>query len=153
MRFRTTLASLLLVALSTTALADDSSDRSADDSAIRQVTQAFITTRDNNDEAGLRAILTEDCDQRLTSGRTRIGRDAVVAGALQSTSSSGGTRVIALETIRYLGDDVAIANGSYNSLGRADGTDLYMRTTMIFQRVDGKWLIAAIRNARKAEES
>jgi len=134
------------------ALAEDVVDRSADESAIRQVTQDYIARRDEGDEAGLRALLTEKVDQRLTSGRMRLGRDEVVNGSLGSTQNSGGKRVITLNGIRFLGADVAIANGNYDSLGRADGTDLYMRTTIVFWRVDGKWRIDAIRNARAPEQ-
>ena len=140
------------VTMSAPALAEDAVDRSADESAIRQVTQDYIARRDEGDEAGLRALLTENVDQRLTSGRMRLGRDDVVSGSLGSTQSSGGKRVITLNDIRFLGADVAIANGNYDSLGRADGTDLYMRTTIVFWRVDGKWRIDAIRNARAPEQ-
>lgn len=141
----------LLVTAGVAAEAQDAPDRSADESAIRQVTQDYIARRDEGDETGLRALLTEKVDQRLTSGRMRLGRDAVVSGSLGSTQNSGGKRVITLVDIRFLGADVAIANGNYDSLGRADGTDLYMRTTIIFWRVDGEWRIDAIRNARAPE--
>jgi len=144
---------LILVATSLSATAQDLSDHAEDESAIRQVTHEFILRRDNGDEAGLRALLTEACDQRLTSGRMRSGRDAVLRGSLDSTRNLGGQRKITLESIRYLGADVAIANGRYDSLGRADGTDLHMRTTMVFWRVDGEWLIDAIRNVRSADEA
>ena len=141
----------MLIAVDVLAVAEELPDRAADEAAIRLVTKAFITTRDNNDEAGLRALLTAAIDQGLTSGRMRSGQDAVVSGALDMTRDTGGTRSIKLETIRFLGDDVAIANGSYNSLGRNDGTDLRMHTTMIFVRVGGEWLIDAIRNVRLAD--
>jgi hypothetical protein len=81
----------------------------------------------------------------------RSGREAVVSGSLDSTRNSGGKRVISLESIRFLGADVAIANGTYDSLGRSDGTDLHMLTTIVFWRVDGEWHIDAIRNARSPE--
>ena len=143
--------SFCLFAFISMAAAQDAADRAADEAAIRQVTQDYIARRDEGDEAGLRALLTENVDQRLTSGRMRIGQDEVVSGSLGSTQSSGGTRVITLKEIRFLGDNVAIANGDYNSLGRTVGTDLYMRTTIIFQRDEEKWRIAAIRNARAPE--
>ena len=143
----------MVVTVNVSAVAKDALDRSDDELAIRQVTQDFILTRDNNDEAGLRALLTATCDQRLTSGRLRSGRDAVVSGALDATRDTGGKRSITLEAIRFLGADVAIADGRYDSLGRSDGTDLHMRTTMVFWRVDGKWLIDAIRNVRSADET
>ena len=143
----------MLIAVDVVAVAKNAPDRSADESAIRRVTQEFILRRDNNDEAGLRALLTAACDQRLTSGRMRSGRDAVVNGSLDSTRSRGGKRSITLEAIRFLGDDVALANGSYDSTGRSDGTDLFMRTTMVFWRVNGEWRIDAIRNVRSPDQT
>ena len=151
MRNRLRLLFFLLVVTDLAAVAQDTPGRAADESAIRQVTQEYILRRDNSDEAGLRALLTEACDQRLTSGRMRSGREAVLRGSLDSTRNSGGRRLISLESIRFLGADVAIANGSYDSLGRSDGTDLHMLTTMVFWRVDGEWYIDAIRNARSPE--
>ena len=147
MRKRLGLLLVTFVTMIAPALAEDVVDRSADESAIRQVTQDYIARRDEGDEAGLRALLTEKVDQRLTSGRMRLGRDAVVSGSLGSTQNSGGIRVITLNDIRFLGADVSIANGNYDSLGRADGTDLHMQTTIVFWRFDGKWHIDAIRNS------
>jgi uncharacterized protein (TIGR02246 family) len=151
MRTGLALLFLILCAANVAAVAHDTLDRSGDELAINQVAQKFIQLRDDGNEAGLSALLTESCDQRLTSGRMRSGREAVLSGSLGATQSQGGQRVIALETIRFLGADVAIADGSYDSLGRADGTDLHMRTTMVFWRINGEWLIEAIRNVRLAE--
>ena len=145
-------STLLLIATSAAAFAQQSPDRGDDEAAIRHVASQFIALREEDDEAGLSALLTETCDQRLTSGRMRSGRDEVVTGALESTKRTGGERRINLHSIRFLGSDAAIANGDYDSIGRNDGTDLFMQTTMIFVRVDGQWLIDAIRNARLPEE-
>jgi uncharacterized protein (TIGR02246 family) len=151
MRMRLGLLFFTLFAVGVTAVAQSTPDRSADELSIKRITQEFIQRRDDGDEAGLRALLTESCDQRLTSGRMRSGREAVLDGSLGATQTQGGKRLIALESIRFLGADVAIADGSYDSLGRADGTDLHMRTTMVFWRIDGVWLIEAIRNVRLAD--
>jgi len=152
MRKRPGLLFSMLVVANFAAIAQDVPDRSADELAIKRVTQEFILLRDQDDEAGLRALLTAACDQRLTSGRMRSGRDAVVSGSLDSTRSRGGKRSIKLEAIRFLGNDVALANGSYDSTDRSDGTDLYMLTTMVFWRVDGEWRIDAIRNVRLPDQ-
>ena len=152
MRKKLGLLLVVLVVVEVPAVAQRVADQSADELAIKRVTQEFILRRDNGDEAGVRALLTANCDQRLTSGRMRSGREAVVAGSLGSTSSQGGTRSITLESIRFLGADVAIANGRYDSLGRSDGTDLHMRTTMVFWRDNGEWTIDAIRNVRSPEQ-
>lgn len=121
--------------------------RSADEAAIRAVVKAFLDTREANDVAGLTALLTQDVDQQQTSGNVRRGRDAVVKGSLETQQSTGGKRTITLESIRFVTADVAIADGRYDSLGRADGTDRHMLTSMVLRREGGGWKIAAIRNS------
>jgi hypothetical protein len=48
--------------------------------------------------------------------------------------------------LRFVGSDVALGDGRYDSLGRADGTDQHMLTSMVLRRDGGAWKIAAIRN-------
>jgi uncharacterized protein (TIGR02246 family) len=131
--------------VSATALAQ-SADRAADEQAVRAVIKAFIDTREANDAAGLAALLTADVDQRQTSGNVRSGRDAVVSGTMATQQSTGGRRTIAVESLRFVGTDVAVADGRYDSIGRSDGTDQRMLTSMVLRREGGTWKIAAIRN-------
>jgi len=123
-----------------------SSNRAADEAAIRAVVKAFLDTRDKNDAGALAALMTADVDQQQTSGAVRHGRDAVVKGSLATQQSTGGTRTITLDSIRFVTADVAIADGRYDSLGRADGGDRHMLTSMVLKREGGAWKIAAIRN-------
>jgi uncharacterized protein (TIGR02246 family) len=120
--------------------------RAADETAIRALIQAFLDTRERNDAAGLAALLTADVDQQQTSGNTRRGREAVVSGSLATQQSTGGTRTITVDSLRFVGADVAIADGRYDSVGRSDGTDQRMLTSMVLRREGGVWKIAAIRN-------
>jgi uncharacterized protein (TIGR02246 family) len=141
------LKSLATLAVLATATAwPQPADRAADETAIRAVIQAFLDTREKNDAAGLAALLTPDVDQRQTSGNMRSGRDAVVSGSLATQQSTGGRRTINVDSLRFVGSDVAIADGRYDSLGRADGTDQRMLTSMVLRREGGAWKIAAIRN-------
>ena len=142
-RFGVALASVLLVCAAHAQVAG----RAADEAAIRGVVKAFLDTREANDVAGLAALLTPDVDQQQTSGNTRRGRDAVVKGSLETQQSTGGKRTITLDSIRFVTADVAIADGRYDSLGRADGTDRHMLTSMVLRREAGGWKIAAIRNS------
>ena len=136
-----------LVAIASVAVAiGQGTGRAADAQAVRAVIQAFLDTREKNDAAGLAALLTADVDQRQTSGNMRSGRDAVVTGSLATQQSTGGRRTITVDSLRFVGDDVAIADGRYDSLGRADGTDQRMLTSMVLRREGGAWKIAAIRN-------
>lgn len=121
-------------------------DRAADEAAIRKVIQAFLDTREANDSAALGALLTADVDQQQTSGNTRRGREAVVSGSLATQQATGGTRTITVDTLRFVSADVAIADGRYDSTGRADGSDQRMLTSMVLRREGGAWKIAAIRN-------
>jgi uncharacterized protein (TIGR02246 family) len=121
-------------------------DRVADEKAIRGVIQAFLDTREANDPAALGALLTADVDQQQTSGNVRRGREAVVTGSLATQQSTGGKRTITVDSLRFVSTDVAIADGRYDSVGRADGTDQRMLTSMVLRREAGTWKIAAIRN-------
>jgi uncharacterized protein (TIGR02246 family) len=138
--------SILALAVLHASLAQDTS-RAADERAIKAVIQEFLDARAANDPARLRAILTADVDQQQTSGATRRGRDAVVSGSLDTQRSTGGKRTISVESLRFVAPDVAVADGRYDSLGRADGTDRHMLTSMVLKREAGIWKIAAIRNA------
>jgi uncharacterized protein (TIGR02246 family) len=140
-----TLLALVLAAAAQPAAAQ-SAGRAADEAAIRGVIQAFLDTREANDPAALGALLTEDVDQQQTSGNTRRGREAVVTGSLATQQSTGGKRTITVDSLRFVSADVAIADGRYDSVGRADGTDQRMLTSMVLRREAGKWKIAAIRN-------
>jgi uncharacterized protein (TIGR02246 family) len=141
----------LLICVATAGAVSAQGDRSADEAAVRAVIQAFLDTREKNDAAGLAALLTADVDQRQTSGNMRSGRDAVVAGSLATQQSTGGRRTITVDALRFVGPDVAIADGRYDSLGRADGTDQRMLTSMVLRREGGGWKIAAIRNMLPSE--
>ena len=133
---RAAVACALWLAVTAPAFAQ-SADRAADEAAVRAVIQAFLDTREKNDAAGLAALLTADVDQRQTSGNMRSGRDAVVSGSLSTQQSTGGTRTITVDSLRFVGADVAIADGRYDSIGRADGTDQRMLTSMVLRREGG----------------
>jgi uncharacterized protein (TIGR02246 family) len=137
---------ILAAAIVPAAVWAQGADRAADEQAVRAVIKAFIDTRESNDAAGLAALLTADVDQRQTSGNVRSGRDAVVSGTMATQQSTGGRRTITVDSLRFVVADVAIADGRYDSVGRADGTERRMLTSMVLRREGGAWKIAAIRN-------
>jgi len=142
-------ARLLACVLSLTALhvaVAQSADPAVDDKAIKAVIQEFLDARDANDPKRLSAVLTADADQQQTSGERRSGRDAVIKGSLSTQQSTGGKRTIVVDSIHFVSADVALADGRYDSVGRADGSDLHMLTSIVLLREGGAWKIAAIRN-------
>lgn len=143
-------ATLTLVFLTTT-FAAAQPGRVEDEAAIKRVIDAFIATREDDAAEALRNLLTEDVDQQVTSGQMRTGRAAVVDGSLATTQSTGGERVITIETIRFITPDVAIADGPYDITGRSDGPDRHYRTSIVLERERGQWKIAAIRNMQPTQ--
>ena len=149
---RTKLVILGWLAVVGQAAVAQSADRAADEKAIKAVIQEFLDARDANDAKRVAAVLTADADQQQTSGERRRGRDAVVTGSLTTQRSTGGKRTIAVDSVRFIASDVALADGRYDSVGRADGSDLHMLTSIVLRREAGAWKIAAIRNMRPSTQ-
>jgi hypothetical protein len=82
----------------------------------------------------------------VSSGEWRKGRSEVVRGTMASSQSSGGTRTITVESIRFLTRDSALADGRYEIAGLAGGQSRRMWTTLVLSRTADGWRIAAIRN-------
>ena len=70
----------------------------------------------------------------------------MVRGTLASSQSTGGTRTITVESVRFIARDVAIADGRYEISGLAGGQARRMWTTLVVSRTPEGWRIAAIRN-------
>ena len=73
----------------------------------------YVDARRQSDARAIEALFTADADQLVSSGEWRKGREAVVSGTLASSQSTGGTRTITVESIRFVSPDVAVADGRY----------------------------------------
>jgi uncharacterized protein (TIGR02246 family) len=118
----------------------------SDEPAIRAIVQKYMDARDRQDAASLESLFTADADQLVSSGEWRKGRDAVVKGTLASSRNTGGQRTITVESVRFLSNEVALADGRYELAGLAGGQTRKMWTTLLVTRTSGTWRIAAIRN-------
>jgi len=112
----------------------------ADEAAVRDMVKRYADARDVSDPKAIGALFTEDADQLVSSGEWRKGRDALVRGMLSSSARETGKRVLAVENVRFLGADVAIADARYE-IG-----DRKMWSTFIMKRGSSGWQIQAIRN-------
>jgi uncharacterized protein (TIGR02246 family) len=122
------------------------SQKPADETAVRGLVARYVDAREHSDAKAIEALFTPEADQLVSSGEWRKGRDAVVRGTLASSESTGGRRTIAIESVRFLSPDAAIADGRYEISGLAGGQARRMWTTIVCQRTPGGWRIAAIRN-------
>jgi uncharacterized protein (TIGR02246 family) len=141
------IAPLLLIAAAALAAPQSPAPRAADEQNVRAVVDGYVGARERRDGAAIAALFTDDADQFTTGGEWRRGLDAVVRGALASSERTAGTRRVTIRAVRFLGRDVAIADGAYEIIGTGDGATRRMWTTFVVTRRAGGWRIAAIRNA------
>jgi uncharacterized protein (TIGR02246 family) len=123
-----------------------SSGSAADEAAVRDVVERYVTARESMDAKATERLFTGDADQLVSSGEWRKGRDAVVKGTMASSQSTGGKRTITLESVRFVAPGVAIADGRYELTGLAGGETRKMWTTFVIARGADGWRITAIRN-------
>jgi uncharacterized protein (TIGR02246 family) len=144
----TTRAAVLVLVVLGAATA--SSQPKDDDAAIRDLVRRYQDARERRDRDALVALFTSDADQLVSSGEWRRGREAVVTGGLAS-SARGGSRALAVERVRRVGSDVAIADARYEISGGEGGTRNMWSTFVMARQPDG-WRISAIRNMLPAAQ-
>ena len=124
-----------------------------DEAAVRGVVQKYVDAREARDPKAVEALFTEDADQLVSDGVWRKGREAIVKGTLASSQASGGARTIAVQTVRFLSADVAIADGRYTLAGSNGSPTREMWTSIFVVRKGGTWRIAGIRNMLPAAQA
>ena len=117
-----------------------------DESAVRDLVAKYVDARERRDARAVEGLFTSDADQLVSSGEWRRGLAEVVRGTMASSANTGGTRTIAVESVRFIGPGVAIADGRYELKGLAGGQTRSMWTTLVVTRTEAGWRIAAIRN-------
>ena len=118
------------------------------EAAVRDVVRRYVDAREARDAKAIGALFTADADQLVSSGVWRRGHDEVVRGTLASSEANAGQRTIAVESVRLLAPDVAIADGRYEISGPETRK---MWTSIVCVRKNGEWKIAAIRNMLPAK--
>ncbi|MCC2669221.1 MAG: hypothetical protein K0Q72_1692 [Armatimonadetes bacterium] len=126
--------------------AESTKSRATEEAAVREMVQRYVAAREAQDPRAIEALFTRDADQLVSDGVWRRGREELVAGMLQSSKRSGGTRTIEVKTVRFLAPTVAVADGVYRQTGLAAGTSRDMWTTLMLTREGKGWRIAGIRN-------
>lgn len=120
---------------------------SGDEAAVREMVKRYSDARDVSDPKAIGALFSDHADQLVSNGEWRRGRDALVRGMLASSARETGKRVLAVESVRFVGADVAIADARYE-IG-----DRKMWSTFIMKRGPGGWRIEAIRNMLPTAQS
>lgn len=121
----------------------------ARDAPIIQIVADYNAARDNQDPQAIEKLFVDDADQLVSSGVWRRGKDTLVQGMLASSAGNPGDRTLTVETVRFVTNDVALADARYEIAG-AQGVRKMWSTFLVVKTSDG-WRIAAIRNMLPAQ--
>ncbi len=113
--------------------------------AITSLIDQYSLARENKDTVLLKAILTPDVDQLVSTGEWRTGINAAVEGMIKSSANSPGTRTLRIEKIQMLTPSSALVDCRYE-IQNADGSVRKMWSTFILVADKELWKIRAIRN-------
>ena len=113
--------------------------------AIAALIEQYSQAREKRDTVLLKAILTADVDQLVSTGEWRSGINAAVEGMMKSSANSPGTRTLHIEKTQMITTSSAIVDCRYE-IQNADGTARKMWSTFIVVTEKGVWKIRAIRN-------
>jgi ketosteroid isomerase-like protein len=113
--------------------------------AIKSLIDQYSQAREKRDTVLLKAILTSDVDQLVSTGEWRVGINAAVEGMMKSSANSPGTRTLHIEKIQMVTASSAIVDCRYE-IQNADGTGRKMWSTFIVVADKKTWKIRAIRN-------
>ena len=120
--------------------------------AITSLIDQYSKAREKRDTVLLKAILTSDVDQLVSTGEWRVGINAAVEGMMKSSANSPGTRTLHIEKIQMVTASSAIVDCRYE-IQNADGTVRKMWSTFIVVADKETWKIRAIRNMMPAKNS
>ena len=113
--------------------------------AISSLIDQYSLAREKRDTVLLKAILTPDVDQLVSTGEWRVGISAAIEGMMKSSANNPGTRTLHIEKIQMVSASSAIVDCRYE-MQNADGTARKMWSTFIVVADKEEWKIRAIRN-------
>ena len=112
---------------------------------ITALIDKYSLARENKDTVLLKAILTTDVDQLVSTGEWRNGVQSSVKGMLRSSAATPGTRTLAVEKIKLISPSSAIVDCKYE-IQNQDGSPRKMWSTFIVVADREIWKIMSIRN-------
>ncbi len=117
----------------------------AQQKAITSLIDQYSEAREKNDTVLLKAILTSDVDQLVSTGEWRNGIAAAIQGMLKSSANSPGTRTLLIEKIKMISPTIALVDCRYE-IKNTEGSIRKMWSTFLVIAKNRIWKISAIRN-------
>ena len=131
-----------------------SQEPNPDERAIGDVLGSFIKAYNAKDAEALGALFTPGAEIEDEDGDVTRGRDAIVARFTKIFGDGqSGTLNVATESLRFLGTDLAIEEGTTSvTIGAGDPTRTN-RYSVLYAREGGRWFHARIRDEQPDEVS
>lgn len=121
---------------------------SPDIDAIRAGSEAFVAAFNKADAKAVAALWTEDGQYSDDAGRVFAGRDAIENAYAGFFAKNPGAQMhIVVDSLRLLSPDAAIEDGRAMLALKPDDTAGISSYTVVHVKVDGKWLMATVRDA------
>src|SRR4051794_21165345 len=125
----------------------ESEEREADVRAITDLLASFVKAYNAKDAKALGELFTPDAEIEDEDGEITLGRVAIVERFVKAFKDDGGrTLAVDTESLRFLGSDVAIEEGTASLSTGPDATPETNRYSVIYARQGGRWLHARIRD-------
>jgi uncharacterized protein (TIGR02246 family) len=128
-------------------------EREPDTRAITDLLASFVKAYNAKDAKALGELFTPDAEIEDDDGTVTKGRDAIVARFTETFKDKGGdTLAVDTESLRFLGTDVAIEEGTATLTAGPDSAPHSNRYSVIYARQGGRWLHARIRDEPEEED-
>jgi uncharacterized protein (TIGR02246 family) len=123
-------------------------DRAADEKAIRATADDFVKAFDAGDAKAIGALWAPDAEYTDESGQTLQGRAAIEKEYVELFKEHrGATMTVAIESVRFLGPDIAIEKGVAKVKSPPQNAETAARYTVVHARRDGKWSMVVGRDS------
>jgi uncharacterized protein (TIGR02246 family) len=128
-------------------------EREADTKAVTELLASFVKTYNAKDARALGDLFTTDAEIEDEDGEITRGRDAIVERFSETFKENGDdTLAVEPDSLRFLGNDIAIEEGTATLLAGGDASPRANRYSVIYARQGGRWLHARIRDEPEPEE-
>ena len=113
--------------------------------AIRTSGEELAAAFNKRDAKAVAAFWTKDCEYIDESGQVYEGRDAIESLYTDLFTTSDAKMLIETEAVRSLSDSVVLEDGRAVVESAKTGVRSVNRYTAVHLKVDGKWLLASVR--------
>ncbi len=115
--------------------------------AIRAESEAFVAAFNKGDAKAIAALWTAEGEYVDDTGRTIAGREAIEQDYAAFFAENPNNKIqIKIDSLRLLSDDVAIEDGRALVDPPPAGAPGVSKYTVVHVKVDGKWLMASVRD-------